>query len=230
MGTFYKSAALQGKYEQLWNLGACRGTFKGTTQPVAENKLSIDSLPESRFTGTVRAATGRSRGGLIVFDRIMDAGDEPLVVQLHPAGVTRLRVTGTASAAILRLCMTVRFVTRVDAHGVTVDAVQSIELVSPARRGHGDGIVAGEVVAVTGVITHVRPKLVGLRLDAGRIRRLTVHLADDAMVAIDTSIAEFVAHGDAIEVTGRLWSGPGSMAAGPIFASDVVVRKPAVAR
>jgi hypothetical protein len=48
-GTFYKSAQVQQAYERLWNLGACRGSNRAITVPVAENKLVIDRLPEAEF-------------------------------------------------------------------------------------------------------------------------------------------------------------------------------------
>lgn len=232
-GTFYKSAALERRYEDLWNIGACRGTFKAITIRVAENKLKVDSLPEARFVGTVRGATGGLAGGLIAFATspdVTDATDPPFVVQLHPAGVTRLSVTGTASPAVLRPGMTVRVATRVDSRGHATDAVTSIDVMSPDPRDRSTAVMAGEKATVVGTVTNVRRDLVGVRVDAGRIRRLTLPLAANAAVTIDAAAPELVAGGDAIEVTGRLWSGQGAMGAGTIFASDVVVRKPGLAR
>lgn len=229
-GIFYKSAAVQRKYEHLWNLGACRGTFKGITAQVGENKLRVDELPESHFTGTVRATAGGLAGGMIAFARSPDSADPPLVVQLHPAGVTRLSVTGTASPAILQPGMTVRVATRVDSDGKAVVPVTALDIISPVPRSELVDVVPGVKTTVVGIVTHVHRNMVGLRVDTGRVRRLTLPLVADATVAIDAAATELLAGGDAIDVTGRLWSGPGSLGAGTVFASEVVVRKPGSTR
>ena len=85
-GTFYKSAKLQQSYERLWNLGACRGSNKAITVPVAENQLVIDRLPEAEFKGVVRAVVGQAAGGMVAFDESDTTGGhaEPLVAQFPP--------------------------------------------------------------------------------------------------------------------------------------------------
>jgi hypothetical protein len=95
-GVFYKSAKLQRAYERLWSLGACRGSNRAITVPVAENKLVIDRLPEAEFRGVVQGATGDLAGGMVAFtlDSTSPDGTEALVAQLHPAGVSRLAVRG----------------------------------------------------------------------------------------------------------------------------------------
>src|SRR5690242_15233004 len=39
--TYFKSQKLQGRYLNLWSLGACRGTNKAIEIPVAQNKVNI---------------------------------------------------------------------------------------------------------------------------------------------------------------------------------------------
>ena len=229
-GTFFKSAAIQKKYEHLWNLGACRNTNPDITIPVAANRLDVNALPEEEFTGTVQAVTGGLAGGTVAFVR--GRPDEPpLVAQLHPAGVTRSIVTGRSTPAILRPGMTVRLTTTVDAKGRAVEPVREFEIISPP----GDRpapIVAGTPGVVVAVVSQVRKGVLDLRVDGGRIRRLLVPLADDAVVTIDAAEPQLMSPGDAIEVKGRLWTGEGSTGAGLVFASDVRVRKaePAAAR
>jgi hypothetical protein len=60
---------------------------------------------------------------------------------------------------------------------------------------------------------------------AGGLRRVFLPLSADVVVRFDAAQVEYVAAGDQISLTGRLWTGEGSMAAGTIFASDVVVTK-----
>jgi len=228
-GVFYKSATLQKNYERLWNLGACRGTNKAITIPVAANKLQVDELPEAEFRGVVRGAEGTSAGGLVAFVENPAAGDDepPLVAQLHPAGVSRLVVVGESSADIVRPGMTVRLATVVDARGRAAAPVRRLEIVSPPTDVRPVGIVAGEPTTVMATVTQVRDGVLGLQLDAGRIRRLAIPLDPEAVATIDAAAVELVSAGDAIHVKGRLWTGEGAFGAGTVFASDVLVRKKA---
>lgn len=226
-GTFYKSSKLQQTYERLWNLGACRGSNKAITVPVAENKLVIDRLPEAEFEGVVRGVAGQSAGGMIAFDETTStAGQaEPLIAQLHPAGVTRLQVVGRAPASVLAPGMVVRLRAEVDRRGHGVRPVESLEIVTPPAGFVPDAIEGGRVETIVATVVSLRKHVVGLRLDAGKLRRLTVHLAADAVATIDASRLDLVSPGDAISVKGRLWTGDGAMAAGTIFVSDVTVSK-----
>lgn len=225
-GTFFKSAALQKKYEQLWKLGACRGTNPDITVPVAANRLNVDALPESEFGGTVRVVAGTAAGGTVTF--VANPGgppDEPLMVaQFHPAGVTRCVVTGTASPAILQPGMTVRLTTTVDSRGRPASPVKDFEIIAPPG-GRPVPVVADQPTVVVGTVTQVRAGLLGVRVDAGPIRKLLLPLADDAVATIDAADLALVGAGDRIDVKGRLWDGEGSVGAGTVFASEVRVRK-----
>lgn len=228
-GTFYKSAAIQQAYERLWNLGACRGTNKRITIPVENNKMQIDSLPEAQFRGTVQAASGTIAGGLIAFTQVGAGGDAPptFVAQLHPAGVSGLHVQGPASTAVLTAGMIVRLQAMVDVQGRGVDEVETIEIITPAHDSEPPTITPGSRSEIVGRITAVRGGSLAMQLlkPAGGLRRVFLPLSADVVVRFDAAQVEYVATGDQISLTGRLWTGEGSMAAGTIFASDVVVTK-----
>ncbi len=227
-GTFYKSAKLQQAYERLWNLGACRGSNKAITIPVAENKVVIDRLPEAEFKGVVRAVEGQTAGGMVAFDEPTSAvGDhvEPLVAQFHPAGVTRFQVVGPAPVSILAPGMVVRLRAEVDAKGRTVRPVSAFEIVTPPTGFVPDAIRPGQVDTIIGTVVSIRKNAVSLRIDAGKVRRITLDLDSHAVATIDAARLDLVAAGDAIEVKGRLWTGEGAMGAGTIFVSDVLVSK-----
>jgi hypothetical protein len=230
-GTFYKSAALQKTYERLWNLGACRGSNRAITVPVAENKLVIDRLPEAEFKGVVRAAAGPIAGGMVAFAEGVDtaASAEPFVAQFHPAGVTRFAVRGSVPAAVLAPGMTVRLRAAVDTRGRSSEAVRAFEIVTPPRGFAPDAILPDRVNTIVGTVVGSKKDVLTLRVDAGRIRRLSLPLADDAVASIDAAAIELVSPGDAIEAKGRLWTGEGSMGSGTVFVSDVIVTKNPVA-
>lgn len=226
-GTFYKSAAIQKSYERLWNLGACRGTNKAITVPVERNRLVIDNLPEASFTGTVREASGTLAGGMIAFSEGSAAATSPVVVaQLHPAGVTRLAIGGRTSAAALKPGVTIRFRGEVDDRGRVAEPLTMLDIVSPPPHFTPDPLRPRVSETVVGTIQHVRQGAITLRVDAGKIRRVTVRLSADARVMIvDAAQLDLIAPGDRLEVTGRRWSGEGAIGAGTVFASHVVVHK-----
>lgn len=226
-GTFYKTAAIQQKYEYLWSIGACRGTAPDIVATVNANKLDVDALPETEFIGTVRGVAGGLAGGVVAFAEAGKGGkdDQPLVAQLHPAGVTRLAVRGRTSADILRPGLTVRFATTVDAKGFAREPLAALDVISPPQPMRAVAVVAKEPGTVVGTVTQVKKGTLAVRVNAGRIRTLSIPLAADAVVTIDATAPELAATGDTIKLKGRLWTGEGAMGAGTVFASDVSIHK-----
>jgi hypothetical protein len=226
-GTFYKSAKLQQSYERLWNLGACRGSNKAITVPVAENQLVIDRLPEAEVTGVVRAVGGQAAGGMVAFDESDSTGGdpEPLVAQFHPAGVTRFQIGGRAPASILTTGMVIRLRAEVDGTGHVIRPVSSFEIVTPPAGFVPDAVRPDQLETIVGTVVSVHKNVVGLRVDAGKVRRIRLQLDPDAIATIDAARLDLVSTGDEIKVKGRLWTGEGAMGAGTIFVSDVVVSK-----
>lgn len=226
-GIFYKSAAMQKAYERLWKLGACRGTNKAITVPVENNKVQIDLLPETTFDGIVTGCSGTVAGGMIAF---VEAGparhDEPLyVAQLHPAGVSALSVTGPASAAIIAPGMIVRLQGMVDTAGKGIDRVETIEIITPPDDFEPPVVEPETRGEIVGTVVSCRNGSLSLKIAAGRIRRVILSLSEDVVVRFDAAQLEYVAPGDHIRLTGRLWTGEGAMASGTIFASEVAVTK-----
>jgi hypothetical protein len=225
-GTFYKSAELQSRYERLWNLGACRGTNKAITVPVANNKVLIDRLPEGEFAGVVQGVSGPLAGGVVAFMPVGAAAqDAALFAQLHPAGVTRLTVTGTIALESIRPGMVVRIRATVDERGRASQPLRALTVVTPPVGFVPDAVRPGHDDTLVGTVVSCRMKTLVVRIDAGSIRRLTCPLADDAVATVDGARFDLVAPGDAAEFKGRLWSGEGSAGAGTIFASYVTVTK-----
>jgi hypothetical protein len=229
-GVFYKSPAIQKSYERLWNLGACRNTNRAITEPVKNNKLIIDRLPEADYEGRVAAATGTLAGGLVAFQEgpAVDTST-PLVAQLHPAGVTRLRVVGRVPGAVLRPGHVIRLVTTVDEKGRGTEAVKAFDVVTPAADFQPDPVRPGTRTEIVGVVRSITGDVVILHVPVGKVRRLTFEFSPDAIATLDAAQVDLIAPGDAIAVRGRIWSGEGSLGGGTVFASEVTVTKPAMA-
>jgi len=227
-GPFYKSAALQKSYERLWNMGACRGTNKAITTPVERNTMVIDNLPEESFGGLVRATTGTRAGGMVAFtEGTTDHSAAPvLIAQLHSAGVTHLEVGGRISGTAIKPGITVRLRAKVDAKGRAADPVRKLDIVTPPDGFIPDPVRPGTLDIVVGTVAQYRNGMLLLKVDAGKIRRLTLTLAEDAeIMVVDAAQLDLVAPGDSVEITGRRWSGEGSMGAGTVFASRIIVTK-----
>lgn len=223
-GTFFKSAALQKSYERLWHLGACRGTNKAITEPVEANKVVIDRLPESDYSGVVKGVSGGNQGGVVAF--VEEGATEPMFAQLHPAGVSRVVVSGQGPASLLKPGMFVRVTVTVDAKGKVADPVTAFDIVTPSPGFQPDDVRPGHRDTLVGRVTQMRGKVMVLQIDAGRIRRVTCTVATDAVATLEAAQLDLVAPGDSITVRGRMWSGAGCMGAGTIFSSDVTIEKP----
>ncbi len=227
-GVFFKSPKIQQNYERLWNLGACRNTNKAILEPVKNNKLIIDRLPEAEYAGVVDGAVGTIAGGMIAFQQAPAAGSEPLVAQLHPAGVSKLRVTGRVPGSILRPGHVVRMVTEVDSKGRGKEPVKAFEIVTPPADFKPDAVrpdTRGEIVAA---VKSISGNVVILNVPVGKVRRLTFEFASDSVATLDAAQVDLIAPGDSITLKGRIWSGEGALGGGTVFASEVSVTKPAL--
>lgn len=227
-GTFYKSAALQQAYERLWNLGACRGTNKAITVPVEMNKVAIDSLPEEDFRGIVVGATGTLRGGMIAFTQAAGPLEDgpTFVAALHPAGVSKLAVSGSLAVAALRPGLTVRFQARVDRRGIAADPLTNLEVITPPTGFKPVAVVADQPETIVGTVTRFHGGTLHVQVGTGKIRRVAIPVAADAEVRVDAGQLDLVAPGDIVALTGRVWRGEGCLGEGTVFASVVTVTKP----
>jgi len=226
-GTFYKSAAIQKAYERLWNLGACRNTNKAITIPVENNRLVIDSLPESEFRGVVQAVTGTNVGGALAFVQNGTDGSAGAerVALLHPAGVTKVEVAGDAPLSLLTPGMAVRFQATVDGKGRSTGPVRVLHVIAPATDAKPTAVTADTEEMIVGRVVQIRRGTLSVRVDAGKIRRITLKLAPDAVVNVATSQVTLAAPGDSVEIKGRLWTGDGALGEGTVFADRIIVTK-----
>lgn len=224
-GTFYKSAAMQKAYERLWDLGACRNTNMAITVPVEMNKVAIDSLPEQDFRGVVVGATGTIRGGMIAFTTA--ANDRStFVAALHPAGVSKLAVSGPLPATALRPGLTVRIHAQVDKKGVATERLTTLDVITPPAGFKPTAVEPGRAGSIVGTVTRYSAGTLHLQLATGKIRRLTIPIAADAAVRVDAGQLDLVAPGDLVSLTGRVWRGEGCLGDGTVFTSVLTVTKP----
>jgi phage gp45-like len=108
--------------------------------------------------------------------------------------------------------------------------LRALTIVTPAADFTPQSVQPGRSDPIVATVVSFKSRVLIVRVDAGRVRRLTFTLAEDAVVSVDAARLDLVAPGDAIEVKGRLWSGEGTAGAGTIFASHVTVTKRPPAR
>jgi hypothetical protein len=114
----------------------------------------------------------------------------------------------------------------VDEKGRAADPIRAIEIVTPPRDFTPDPVRVRTLTTIVGTVVQVRNNTLHVKVDTGRIRRLTLPLADDAEVMIvDAAEVDLIAPGDEVEITGRRWSGEGAMGAGTVFTSRIIVTK-----
>ena len=121
--------------------------------------------------------------------------------------------------------MTVRVHAVVDAKGRGTAPVEQVEVVSPISNHTPTALEPGRGETIVGRVVQIRHGVLQVRVDGGKIRRLSLPLAENVAVSVDGSQLNLISPGDSITLRGRLWTGEGSLASGNVFASQVAVTK-----
>lgn len=214
---FYKSASLQANYEKLWNMGACLGTNRKITIPVANNRLDINKMPEGKLEGIVmRVGKGQ------LFVRQADGKIKKIAV--HPAGVSRIDVTGDVPARWLKPGMGVRLVGQVDESGHGPDTLEQLDIVTIPPGFEPNPVVAGKRQSIVAVVASLRGNRLLLKTPSGSLRRLSFQISDETVAHVQVKDLAFASVGDKVEAKGHFYSGDKNEHW--VFASDVTVSKP----
>lgn len=215
--TFYRSKSLEASYENLWMLGACQGTNKRITIPVANNRVDIDRLPEGKVEAMVlKVGNGR------LFVRQTDGTTSTLAT--HPAGVSRIHVTGDVSARLLTPGIGVRLVSTVNESGHSLDRLSKLDIVTIPPGYQPDPVVPGKRQSIVAVVVGLRGDHLVLKTPAGSLHRLSFLISDETIAHIDAKDLKYASVGDKVEAKGHLYRGQNNERW--VFASDVTVTKP----
>jgi len=123
------------------------------------------------------------------------------VAQLH-RGVTRLTVNGPATLASITPGLVIRIRTQVDGKGRGQSPLEQIEVVTPPPGFVPDAVEPGRVSTAIGRVLSLRGKTLATQVNAGKVRRLTVPLADAVAVKVDAAQFELIAPGDSVRIVG----------------------------
>jgi len=219
---FFKSQALEDRFQAYFAMGSCVGTKQEINNMLRDNKVNVNFLPEQSVRGL---ATGCNAGAAT----IADARGAGTLLMTHPAGVTKISVSGEMSPRELKPEMVVQFLGRVDHRGAGTDPIDAIEVITPGPNFKWLPVEAGRVQTITAMITKVQGPKLQVRVDAGKMHRLTFNVADKATVKVDGSSLSLVSPGDEISAAGRFYTGAGASGLQVVFASEITVTKAATA-
>jgi len=215
---FFKDKAMEDRFQDYFKIGACVGTNQVINNQLKNNKVDVNGLPEAAVEGRAASLTP----GIVTIAGPL--GRKTLVVT-HPAGVSKISVTGPMPLRHLKPDMIVRFVGRVDAHGMGTDPVDALEVITPEANFRWPEIDEGKVVTVTAKVVKLTDHRLLVQVPSGKLKRLTYMLADDPKITVDSSSLALVAAGDAVAAKGHSYSGAGAGGMQVVFASEVTVNK-----
>jgi hypothetical protein len=215
---FYKDKAMQDRFQDYFKIGACVGTNPVINNQLKNNKVDVNGLPETAVEGRAVSLTP----GIVTLTGPL--GQKALVVT-HPAGVSKVNVSGPMPLRHLKADMIVRFVGRVDAHGMGTDPVDALEVVTPDANFKWPEIDEGKVETVTAKVVKLNDHRLLVQVPSGKLKRLTYMLADDPKITVDSSSLALTAAGDAVAAKGHSYAGAGAGGMQVVFASEVTVNK-----
>jgi hypothetical protein len=215
--TFYKSAATRQKFQRYFAIGACVGTNKEINARLLNNRVDIDKLGEKTVSGCVV----RRLGGIVT---IVDPTGTRFDLVTHPAGVSKVSVSGTMPVDRLRPGMTVRFVGQVDDRGMGSALLQSLTVVEPTANLRWPTVEAGRESGLTARVVRLTDDHLQVLVPVGKLRRLTFELGDETKVIVAADSLSLAAAGDVVRAKGHVYSGPGAPGGKQLlFASEIAV-------
>jgi hypothetical protein len=219
--TFYKSAATRQRFQSYFAIGACAGTNKEINARLLNNRVDIDKLGEKTVSGRVV----RRLAGIVT---IVDPTGSKIDLVTHPAGVSKVSVSGTMPVDRLRAGMTVRFVGQVDDRGIGSAPLQSLTVVDPTADFRWPAVEVGRESGLAARVVRLTGDHLQVLVPTGKLRRLTFEVGDATQVTVASESLSLAAAGDNVEAKGHVYSGPGAPSGNPIvFASEITVTKEA---
>ncbi len=195
---FYKPPQLSAAELHRYAMGWCRwrpGKYKYDPTSL----IMVSNLPEDTFKTRV---VSLGQGYVVTVD---EKGRQVLVL-IHPdKDVSRINVHGEAEPAILQKNMFVRFRSKVDAAGRTLDDVARLEVFTPGANTRYNEVVPNTLQTIMGKVINLRGDVVQVLLPSGRVRRVTLTLAKNAEISVNTPNYQLASPGDEVTVRGKVY-------------------------
>ena len=216
---FFKSKAMEDRFKVYFAQGYCKGTSKRIVNALQANKVVVNDLPEESFLGLA----GKVSEGTVA---MASEKGVPMMVVTHPAGVSKVSISGKMNPADLRPGMMVKFSGRVDNHGKGVKPIDSLEIFTPDAKFKWKAIITDRQQNIAATVLKVEGSLLQVQVPAGRVRKLTFQVKENPEIIVTGSTLDLISAGDEISTKGLVYlSGEGAGGVPVVFASEVIVKK-----
>jgi hypothetical protein len=214
--SFFRSAYMESKYQRLFAAGSCTGTRKVITEALRQNKVNVNLLPEVSTAGRVL----RVQPGLVM---MLDDAQHPVTLVTHPANVTKVHVAGTLAPTALRAGMLVRLRATIDEEGKGTEPVAELEVVNANPDISLEAVEPDKLQTIVGTIARVKHNQLRLNVATGKMHRLSIELAEDATIQVDSNSLALIQAGGEVTAKGLVYEEAGSPPRKTIFASEIEV-------
>ena len=148
---FFKSKAMEDRFKVYFAQGSCTGTNMRIVNALEANKVVVNDLPEESFLGLA----GKVSAGTVA---MASEKGVPMMVVTHPAGVSKVSISGKMNPADLRPGMMVKFSGRVDNHGKGVKPIDSLEIFTPDAKFKWKAIITDRQQNIAATVLNNQPK------------------------------------------------------------------------
>jgi hypothetical protein len=216
---FFKSKALEDRFQVYFANGSCTGTKQSIVNMLAENKVEVNALPEESLLGLaakvdVGMLTMAAKQGV------------PVTVVTHPAGVSKISVTGKLNPAELRPGMLVKFSGRVNDTGKGMKPIESLEVFTPDAKFKWKAVITDRQQNIAATVIKAEGSLLQVQVPVGRVRKLSFQVKENPEIIVTGSTLDLISAGDEISTKGHVYlSGEGAGGVPVVFASEVIVKK-----
>ncbi len=216
---FFKSKETEDRFQVYFAQGSCTGTNMRIVNMLAANKVDVNALPEESLLGLA----AKVNGGTLTM-----AAKEgvPVTVVTHPAGVSKINITGKLNPAELRPGMLVKFSGRVNDSGKGVKPIESLEVFTPDAKFKWKAIITDRQQNIAATVVKAEGSLLQVQVPVGRVRKLSFQVKDNPEIIVTGSTLDLISAGDEISTKGHVYvSGEGAGGVPVVFASEVIVKK-----
>lgn len=216
---FFKSKAMEDRFQVYFAQGSCTGTNMRIVNALAANKVEVNALPEESLLGVAAKVNGGTIG-------MASQKGVPVTVVTHPAGVSKISVTGKMSPTDLRPGMMVKFSGRVNDHGKGMKPIENLEVFTPDARFKWRPVITDRQQSIAATVLKAEGSLLQVQVPAGRVRKLSFQVKENPEIVVSGSTLDLISAGDEISTKGHVYlSGEGAGGMPVVFASELIVKK-----
>ncbi|MFN0020159.1 MAG: hypothetical protein ACKVP0_18010 [Pirellulaceae bacterium] len=216
---FFKSKAMEVRFQGYFAQGTCTGSNKRIVNYLEANKVDVNALPEESLLGLA----AKSEGGMLA---MASQDGVPMTVVTHPAGVSKVNISGKMNPADLRPGMLVKFSGRVNDHGKGMKPIENLEVFTPDAKFKWKEIISDRQQNIAATVVKATGSMLQVQVPTGRIRKLTFQVKENPEIIVTGSTLDLVSAGDEVSTKGRIYlSGQGAGGNPVVFASEVIVKK-----